>query len=143
MIRYLELPPVPQAILNNIPNDYTLYESKFAGSSSFYIWTDTFNLELNHWGQQHISKDLYFGFQIINGNLPAHRDTGTLTKLSYIIETGGKDVETVFHNDNGSEAYSFIIEPHRWHILEANRLHSVRGINSGQTRFSITARIFP
>lgn len=143
MMRYLELPPVPQAILRNIPNDYTLFENKHVRPGSVYVWSDTFNTELNQWGQQHIGKDLYFGFQIITGDLLPHRDIGTLTKIVYLIDTGGNDVETVFYNDNGGEEYSFVIEPHRWHLLNVSKLHSVRGIKSGQTRFSVTARIFP
>lgn len=143
MIRYLELPSVPQIILDSIPSDYSLYEKKSYYPEANYLWTDTFNLELNQWAQRHIGSDLYFGFQIISGALPVHRDIGTLTKLVYLLDTGGDNVETVFYNDDGTEQYSINIQQHRWHVLQADKLHSVRGIDPNRTRFSITARLFP
>ena len=143
MIRYLNLPPIPQTILDKIPRDFDLYEKKTYYPESNYVWTDSFNQELNEWACQNIGPDLWFGFQIISGDVPIHSDFGTLTKLIYLIDDGGSGVQTVFYKDHNTEEYSTIIEIGRWHLLQADKLHSVKGVIPGRTRFSATARIFP
>lgn len=143
MIRYLELPKIPNSIIDNLPADWKQYDQKVSYSGSNYTWTDSFNQEINSWCQEHISQGMYFGFQIMTGNVPMHKDVGTLTKLVYLLQPGGKNVTTNFYNDDRTLAHSFVIEPFRWHVLRADSFHSVDHIEPDQVRFSITGRIFP
>jgi hypothetical protein len=143
MIRYLNLPQVPKSIIENLPSDWDQFDQKVSYANRNYVWTDSFNQEINSWCQQNVCQDMYFGFQIMRGDVPVHRDTGTLTKFVYLIYPGGKSVATNFYNDQQELAQSYVIDINRWHVLQANRLHSVDGIEPGQIRFSITGRIFP
>jgi hypothetical protein len=143
MIRYLNLPQVPKSIIENLPSDWDQFDQKVSYANRNYVWTDSFNQEINSWCQQNVCQDMYFGFQIMRGDVPIHRDTGTLTKLVYLIYPGGNSVTTNFYNDQQELAQSHVIDINRWHVLQANRLHSVDGIEPGQIRFSITGRIFP
>jgi len=143
MIRYLNLPQIPESIIKNLPTDCNQFEQKISYPGSNYVWTDSFNQEVNSWCQQNISSDMYFAFQILSGDVPIHQDIGTLIKLVYLIHPGGESVTTNFYNARQELAQSYIIDTNRWHILQADCLHSVDGIESGKFRFSITGRIFP
>jgi hypothetical protein len=143
MMRYLELPRIPDSIIDNLPTDWDQYDRKVSYPGSNYAWTDSFNQEINSWCQQNISPDMYFGFQIMSGDVPIHRDHGTRTKLVYLIYPGGKSVATNFYSDQQELAQSYVINTNRWHVLQTDCLHSVDGIEAGQFRFSVTGRIFP
>jgi hypothetical protein len=140
MIRYLELPKIPDDILQIIPTELNKYHCKI--NYGTYNWSDSFNQELNAWGQQYICKDMYFAFQLMTGDVPIHKDIGTKTKLVYLLCTGGDNVITNFYNKNNKCTHSYHIELHRWHILQASRKHSVDGIVPGSLRLSVTGRIF-
>ena len=104
----------------------------------------TFNKEVNAWCQENICADMYFAFQIMNGNLGIHKDFGTKTKLIYLLELGGENVITNFYEDDKiTVTHSYVIESHRWHILKADSYHSVINVEPGKYRFSITGRVFP
>jgi len=142
MIRYINLPPIPDDIISQLPNQAEDY--KFKVKHADYAWTDSFNQEINAWCKENISKEMYWGFQIIGGDLPQHKDVGTKIKLVYLLKTGGGNVSTNFYEDDQTTlTHSYVIEPGRWHILEADRYHDVQGVEKGQFRMSVTGRIFP
>jgi hypothetical protein len=141
-IQYLNLPPIPQEILDTVPRDFALYQGQTHGKSNTYLWSDSHNEHLNQWCQANICPDMYFGFQIITGNILAHKDVVTLTKISYLIESGGDNVNTEFFDDQHNLVASYKIESGRWHVLKADTYHSVSNIEPGQVRFSVTGRIF-
>lgn len=142
MIRYLNLPKLPDSLLKQINFNIDEYEKKFQVND--YIWTDSFNKEVNAWCQENICADMYFAFQIMNGNLGIHKDFGTKTKLIYLLELGGDNVITNFYEDDKvTVTHSYVIESHRWHILKADSYHSVTNVEPGKCRFSITGRVFP
>lgn len=143
MIRYLNLPQIPKSIVENLPADWNQFDQKVSYPGSNYVWTDSFNQEINSWCQQNISQDMYFAFQIMSGDVPIHQDIGTLIKLVYLIHPGGKSVTTNFYNSQRELEQSYVIDTNRWHVLQADHLHSVNGVEPGQIRFSVTGRIFP
>ncbi len=138
-IQYINLPPVPQEILDDLPSELDRYQTQ---NFDNYHWTDTHNKKLNQWCQENICSDMYFAFQIMTGDLPIHKDIGTKTKFVYVIETGGSNVYTKFWDDDSELLDEYLIEKHRWHILKADTNHSVTGIEPGKLRRSITARMF-
>ena len=80
----------------------------------------------------------------MNSDIVVHKDVGTEVKLTYLIDAGGNNVRTnFFEDDKTTMTHSFVIPTQQWHILCANRYHSVEGIESGHTRFSLTGRVFP
>jgi hypothetical protein len=137
-VQYLSLPLIPSNILERVsldPKDYDLNNGSY--------WTDQHNHLINAWCQQNICPDMYFAFQCFTGPVDLHQDTGTQIKLNYVLSTGGNQVATEFYADDRTTLLdSHIIEPNRWHMFRANVYHCVRGIETGQTRFAITARVF-
>ena len=145
--RYIDLPKLPENILKNINRNFHEYEKKDnvrnAISYQVYTWSDSFNEEINQWCQENICSSMYWGFQIINGDIPVHRDMNTLTKFTYILDSGGPEVFTEWYDEDQSTVIdSVVLETHRWHILKVDAFHSVRGVQPGMKRFSITGRIF-
>lgn len=142
--RYLNLPRIPDSVLSKINYNFNEYNKKAGEGGSIYSWTDDFNQDVNAWCQSNICDTMYWAFQIIRGDLEMHKDTGgTLTKLIYLLETGGSNVATEFYADDKTTLLeSVVLEPHRWHILKADTYHGVSGVEPGKIRFSITGRVF-
>jgi len=137
-VRYLNLPPIPDSVINTLNRDYTQYE--FTDSK---IWSKSFNDSINEWCKKNICEDMYYAFQIIQKDVPIHKDNVTVTKINYIIDTGGPQVATRFWNEDRTEILqSEILEPNRWHIMKVDVYHDVFNVEPGSTRFSITGRVF-
>jgi hypothetical protein len=143
MIRYLNLPSIPEDIISQLNRNFDQYQKKSSALIEHYTWSDSFNSEINQWCQKNICDTMYWGFQIMTGDMQIHQDFGTLTKLIYLIDAGGNNVYTNFYDNDKNITHSYVIETNRWHILKADSYHSVIGIEPGQTRFSLTGRIFP
>lgn len=142
-IRYINLPPLPVDLVADIPRDFSLYQRKANSIFDTYMWTDSHNERLNAWCQQNICSDMYFAFQVITGDMAAHKDKETKIKINYLLQTGGDQVHTEFFDeDRVTKLASYVIPAHKWHILKADSYHSVSNIDPGQVRFSITGRIF-
>ena len=143
-VRYLNLPQIPKSVLNTVNYNYNDYIKKAGEGGGTYSWSDDYNQEINSWCQQNICDTMYWAFQIIRGDLGIHKDTGgTLTKLTYLLETGGSNVATEFYADDKTTLLErVVLEPHSWHILKADTYHGVTGVESGKIRFSITGRVF-
>ena len=75
-------------------------------------------------------------------DLPVHTDEGTHTKFVYIIETGGRCVNTLFWNLDNTVQCTYQIPANKWHLLDVTVPHSVQGIEPGMRRISVTGRIF-
>lgn len=141
-IRYLNLPQLPQSVLDLINMNLDEYEKKVVRLET-YTWSDSFNEEVNRWCQENICKTMYWGFQIIESDVVVHKDVGPLTKLNYILIPGGDNVVTEFYaEDKTTLVNSVTIEPRRWHLLKADSYHAVRNIEPGKKRFSITGKVF-
>ena len=142
--RYIDLPKLPDEILSQINFNFEQYDKKDSGKNgSIYTWSDSFNHTINDWCQKNICSSIYWGFQIIRGDLPLHKDNGTLTKFVYLIDSGGAEVVTDWYDETQTEIVdSVILETHRWHILKVDSFHAVKNIVPGRVRFSITGRIF-
>ncbi len=138
-IQYLNLPKIPSKIIDNLPKEFELYETLNIDN---YNWSKSHNYELNEWAQEHISKEMYFAFQLMTGDLPIHKDVDSKTKLLYLIDQGGSNVFTKFWDDQFNLLDEYIIEKNCWHILKADTNHSVEGIEQNRLRWSVIARIF-
>jgi hypothetical protein len=139
--RYVELPKLPTELIAGINRNFDDYEIKVQADT--YTWSNSFNQEVNAWCQKNICADLYWGFQIIRGNLITHIDRETTVKFVYLLDTGGDNVVTSFYaDDNTTVIDSVVLEPHRWHILKVDAPHGVTGVDADRTRFSITGKIF-
>ena len=142
--QYVNLPKLPEDVLEKTNRNWHEYEKKDSGwKDNIYTWSDSFNTEINQWCKENICSSIYWGFQIIRGDLPLHKDIGTKIKFVYLIDNGGPDVVTEWYDeDQNTLVDSVILEKHRWHILKVDSFHRIQGISSPMVRFSVTGRIF-
>lgn len=143
MIQYIKLPQVPTDIVRQLPKTPDAFTNVVKQQNGDYYWSDSFNQEVNDWCREHVCDNMWWAFQMMTADLKVHKDVGTKTKFIYLINPGGNSVYTDFYaEDRTTVIASYVIEPLRWHILQADVYHSVRGIEPGQVRFSITGRLF-
>lgn len=142
--RYINLPPIPDSVVSTIEMDFGKYEKKDQGNhGDSYKWSDSFNTEINRWCQENICNEMWWAFQFIKDDLGIHKDIVTKYKFVYLLDTGGNNVITEwFDDDKTTVVDSVVLEPQRWHILKVDTWHSVRGIDPGATRYSVTSRLF-
>lgn len=144
MIRYLNLPKIPDEIVTNLNYEFDQYSFKSNFLNGAYRWSDDFNQQIDAWCKQNICDTMHWGFQFMTSDIIPHKDVGTEIKLTYLIFAGGQNVRTnFFQEDKTTITHSFVIPLHQWHILDASKYHSVEGIETGQIRFSLTGRVFP
>jgi hypothetical protein len=140
-IQQINLPKIPKKIINNLPKDINLYK-KHSDVESFSR-SDSYNYEIDQWCRENIAKDINFGFQIIDGDVPVHIDNRVKIKLFYLISSGGENVLTKFWNNEQTEVLEeYKIPCNEWFLFKANSFHSVENINNGKTRFSLVGKIF-
>ena len=146
-VKYLNLPTIPRSVIDSIKFD----DDALAKAKSTYGYATSVKSteELNQWGRENISEDIFLNYQLITGPAPnsvgkIHKDTSTKTKLMYIVNTGGDKVVTTFYTDEAGsdEMFHITVDPCRWAILEADAWHHVTGLASGEVRFAITGQVF-
>ena len=141
-VKYLNFPVIPDHLRDMAINKISKNpDSRIVKSNENYKWTIVKDNELEQWLVTNISPSLFWGLQIITGDMRIHSDNPTTVKICYLFELGGDNVITEFyHNDQIID--SIKIDHDRWHILNVMINHSVRGVESGKTRISLTGRIF-
>lgn len=148
MIKKILLPNIPKDIILEIYNSIDLGTNKaFQGKDAIYKidqynWYSA-NEKVQQWGQDNISPDIHLGVQVIDDDLPMHKDHGTKIKFNYLITSGGPDATTNFYNDEKVLLQSVKLELETWYILDVTTNHEVVNIEPNQQRISITGRILP
>jgi hypothetical protein len=132
------------SVIQGINPNFDSYEKKDAGRhGNIYTWSDSFNQEVNDWCQRNICDEMWWGFQIIRGDLVPHIDNVTKSKLTYLVSLGGEKVVTDWYKDDKTTVVdSVIFESHRWHMIKVDEYHGVKNVQPGLIRLSITGRIF-
>jgi hypothetical protein len=118
----------------DIPPEYDKFK--------MYNWMPANDI-IQDWCRSYISPDLYWGVQVINSDLPMHKDYGTEIKFNYLIDTGGDQSITNYHDDQGNLLDSYVLKSHTWYILDVSTNHSVSNIEKNRLRISLTSRIKP
>jgi len=131
--RQINLPHPPNEVMNAVIDAVTV-------SLDLYTWIPAPEV-VQEWAKKNISTDMYWGIQIITGNMPKHKDIDTRVKFNYIIQTGGSDVLTGFYSDDGQLIETVNFVPYTWYLMDVATAHSVVGVES--TRISLTGRVFP
>ena len=136
------LPKLPEHLVAEV--HASIKENKgteFPGIESLkdiYEWIPA-NDKIQKWCKENISEDVYWAIQVINKDLPKHKDVGTESKFNYII--AGGDAVTHFYDDDGQEIENKILKTNEWYILKTSVSHEVTDVNN--IRISITGRITP
>ena len=142
-IKKIFLPGLPD---NMIAEVYQSIESNldkaWTGELNMYSWLPANNV-IQEWCKENISPDLYWGVQVIDADLPMHKDHGTEIKFNYIIDQGGSDSVTSYYDDEGVLLDFYTMDPHAWYILNVAVNHGVTNIMPGRRRVSITSRVMP
>lgn len=143
--RYVNFPSIPKSLIGKLNRNLSEYSRKAPSKiPDEFLWSDDNNHDLNHWCQQNICTSMYFAFQLIFKDLPLHKDMGSVCKLNYILESGGKNVVNEWYDeDQKTLLQSATIQPMKWHMFKADTYHAVKNIDLGKIRFAITARVFP
>ena len=145
LLHYLpELPPVPQDLYKDalrIATTGTDELYKFAGGAYGPLQLYPINGLLHDWVVANIP--IQFGrclhLHVINSDVEMHKDyQDEQYKLNFIFKTGGKQVETRFHDNNGNIIEKYIIAHGQWHQFDSTINHSVSGIEPGELRAAIT-----
>ena len=139
-VRQVNMPSVPQHVVTEIYN--CVDQGTSAVVYDNYSWMPA-NEQIQTWCKHNISPDMYWGLQLISGDLKMHKDIGTCIKFNYIIDTAGPHVVTNFYNDSFELIESVTLHPHIWYIMDVTLYHSVSFVHPGQTRLSLTGRIVP
>lgn len=97
--------------------------------------------ELRQWLETAIGPALWC-LSFFNQDMFAHKDPRSRSRIIYILEPGGKNVRTNFYEDDKETRLSSeLLLAHEWSLLNASRFHDVVGIEPGQYRYAITARM--
>ena len=134
------LPKLPEHLVSEV-HASIVGNQNHPGKTSYngiYDWLPA-NDKIQEWCTDNISKDIYWGIQVITDDLPAHKDIGTICKFNYII--CGDLCNTNFYNDDNELIESVILEHEQWYILNTNVNHDVTGVEN--TRITLTGRICP
>lgn len=140
--RKILLPRIPNDIVEQIHQSARELINLVDYSENNYKWAAA-NDAVQTWCKQNISPDMYWGVQIIDGHLAAHKDIGTKTKFNYIIDAAGTNVITHFYDDDMKLVETVQFEEHTWYILDVTMFHEAVGVEPGRVRLSLTGRIFP
>jgi len=160
---YLNLPCPPAELLDAVPLEKTSYIPRLTRGGGRFHRSAEHSYNLNAWCKANISQEMTWDLQIIEEDLPVHRDFGTNLKLSLVVYPGGEQVETRFYDPllQVTEQYDgpwelgghpkdlyleqithkHIIETRRWHLLRVSGPHTVIGIEPNKCRISLVANI--
>ena len=143
-IRYLNLPQIPQFLLDQYKEETDLRPDMIGPYHSEPL------TYIHDWCKENIA-DVWYTVQIMNNYVPVHSDwlreteegsfEKTTCKLVYLVDTGGDDVKTLFYDDNFRLIKSYKIEPLRWHIFQCETKHAVIGVTPERKRWSITGQL--
>lgn len=140
--RQIFLPQIPADIVEQVYQSANELVNLVNYHENNYKWVAA-NDAVQQWCRENISPDMYWGVQIIDGNLLAHKDIGTKIKFNYIIDAAGTNSVTHFYDDEMKLVETVHFKEHVWYILDVTMFHEVTGLEPGQIRLSLTGRIFP
>lgn len=143
-VQYINLPTVPKWVVDTVPADWHADKCLVAPPEyGAYVWSDQGTDVLNTWCKANICDTIHWAWQFMTSDIAVHKDRGTAIKFCYLLESGGDCVTTKFFDDDQTtEIFQTQIQLHRWHLLQADRFHSVENIQPGQRRLAITGRVF-
>jgi hypothetical protein len=140
-IEYLDLPSIPehliesiQDIINKPPKDFSNVSSEYAYFKTRYV-----NDDLKSWLQTIFDSEIYPQYQLVYNGLPIHIDKGNrIVAYNYLLDAGGDNVRTAVYDDKYKLLQIEKIELKRWHRINTSMLHGVHGIQSNKVRVAIS-----
>jgi hypothetical protein len=162
-VRELKFPRIPESVIGEIEKDTSLYKSNwdwtdlpdaplYADQSDVVKFSYSYTEAIAEWCNLHICDSVRWEWQLLQKDIPKHMDFDAdglhdaivHTKFLYLVTLGGNNVRTEFYDDMDSadSREKYILKPHTWYLFNTINVHSVTGIDPGQTRFTIIGNTF-
>ena len=140
-IEYLDLPPVPENLIESITDIINKPPKLYSAVPSDYYFFKTRNVndDLAEWLQSIFEYKIYSQYQLVYNGLPIHIDKGNrINAYNYLLDTGGKNVKTAVYNENYRPLQIEQLELKRWHRINTGMLHGIHGIEPDKVRVAIS-----
>ena len=132
------VPPVPERLYHLLLYDVgKLEESDWEGDQSIY---STYHVqeELQTWVQSYFDFPVIVNYQVIDKQVPIHRDVDRILCWNYLIKTGGPKVTTRWWNDDETEVVqSVVFRPHCWYELNVKQKHDVIDVEGHRVAITV------
>jgi len=145
-IEYLDLPKIPEHLLESIQDIIIKPPKNFSSISTDYPYFKTryINDDLQTWLQSIFDFKVNAQYQLIYNGLPVHIDKNNrVTAYNYLLDAGGDNVKTSIYDSSYKVLQSERIELKRWHRINTSILHGVSGIQPNNVRVSISLDVRP
>jgi hypothetical protein len=140
-IEYIDLPKVPEQLIESIQDIINRPPKDFSNVSAEYTYFKTryVNDDLKSWLQNIFNYEIYPQYQLVYKGLPIHVDKGNrIVAYNYLLDTGGDNVRTAIYDDKYKLLQIEKLELRRWHRINTGMLHGVHGIQSDKVRVAIS-----
>ena len=140
-IEYLNLPSIPEHLIESIQDIINKPPKNFSNVSSEYAYFKTkyVNDDLKSWLQSIFDFEIYPQYQLVYKGLPIHTDKGNrILAYNYLLDTGGTNVITKVYDDKYKLLQAEKLELKRWHCINTGMLHGVHGIQPDKVRIAIS-----
>ena len=131
------VPPIPSRLYIVDPNDIKKLGSDWEGDNPVYS-TYRVSDELQTWVQSFFKLPIIVNYQIINGQIPIHKDIGRTKCWNYLIDVGGPNVATQWWNDDETEVIrSVVFRGHCWYSLNVGIKHNVTNVEGNRIAITV------
>ena len=140
-IEYLDLPTIPEYLIESIPDIINKPPKNSSNVSSDYAYFKTRYVSdnLKSWLQSIFDFEIYPQYQLVYDGLPIHIDRGNrVVAYNYLLDSGGDNVRTAVYDDKYKLLQIEKIEVNRWHRINTGMLHGVHGIKPDKVRVAIS-----
>lgn len=140
-IEYINLPPVPENLIESIPNIINKPPKTYSAVPSNYDFFKTRNVndDLASWLQSIFDFKINAQYQLVYDGLPIHIDKGNrIIAYNYLLDTGGENVKTAVYDEKYKPLQVETLELKRWHRINTGMLHGVHGIDPSKVRIAIS-----
>jgi len=138
-----QLPKIPEHLITNCyevikqPDELPLFGFDDYPNYKFMSIPEKSELEAWLLDSLKIKRHRIFHIHVMENSILMHKDWPRNYSLNYILTTGGENVLTHFHTEEGEIFESYNIEQFRWHHLNSQCFHSVSGFTPGVKRVAL------
>ena len=142
-IKYVDLPRIPKHLIEPLKNiiNKPSRDFNYVSAEYKYFKLKPVNNDLKSWLQPLFEFEIFPQYQLVYDGIPIHVDADRIFAYSYLLDTGGDNVETAIYDENHKLLQSEILELKRWHYINTSMLHGVHGINPLKVRIAISVTV--
>jgi len=136
----LTLPQIPEELILQDPNIVRERRPNIWKEVPTTVYTQhTVNNELVEFLQPYFDFELKIRYQVLEHNVPIHKDIGRVAAINYLLFAGGDNVVTRWYEDD-KETVKFEkqIPLHTWHKIDTTVYHGIHGIEDKRLALTIS-----